>query len=366
VLVMLTERGYVKRMLPNTYRTQHRGGKGVTGMATREDDEVRQLFVASTHDNILFFTNRGRVLRTRVWELPDVQRQARGSALINFIALEPDERVTSCLTIRDFEAGGNLVMATRLGEVKRTALREYASVRQNGIKTMDLEPEDELCWAVRTSGDDEIVLVTAQGQSLTCQEDQVRVSGRTSGGVRGIRLAGDDQVVSLQVVIPDGALIMVGGNGLGKKTPFDEFPRQGRGGSGVRAAIVNAKTGPLVAAEAVGPDVDEIIAISASGVVIRVPVHDIKFSHRQSQGATLMRVQPGDSVVALAPLALSDTDRNGEAAEASNGALDGSARASLGASAEMADGAEQAEEATIVEMANLPDVLADAAGDGAV
>ncbi|HET7769480.1 MAG TPA: DNA gyrase subunit A, partial [Chloroflexota bacterium] len=200
VLVMLTERGYVKRMAPSTYRTQHRGGRGVTGMATREDDQVRQLFVANTHDNLLFFTNRGRVLRTRVWELPDAQRQARGQALINFVALEPDERVTSCLSINDFDAGGNLVLATRKGEIKRTALREYASVRQNGIKTMDLEDTDELCWAVRTSGSDEVVLITSSGQSLTCSEDEVRVSGRTSGGVRGIKLAKGDYVVSLQVV----------------------------------------------------------------------------------------------------------------------------------------------------------------------
>ncbi len=304
VLVMITERGYVKRMLPNTYRTQHRGGRGVTGMATRDDDEVRQLFVANTHDNILFFTNRGRVLRTRVWELPDAQRQARGQALINFVALEPDERVTSLLSIGDFEAGGNLVLATRKGEVKRTALREYSSVRQNGIKTMDLEPDDELCWAVRTTGQDEIIIISARGQSITCHEDEVRVSGRTSGGVRGIKLAEGDSIISLQVVNPDGAIIMVGGNGLGKKTRLEEFPRQGRGGMGVRAGIVNAKTGPLVAAEMVGPEVEEIIAISSDGVVIRVPVKDIKFSHRQSQGATLMKVQPGDSVVALAPLAL--------------------------------------------------------------
>jgi DNA gyrase subunit A len=317
VLVMITERGYVKRMLPNTYRTQHRGGRGVTGMATRDDDQVRQLFVANTHTNLLFFTNRGRVLRTRVWELPDAQRQARGQALINFVALEPDERVTSCLSIDDFEAGGNLVLATRKGEIKRTALREYASVRQNGIKTMDLEEGDELCWAVRTSGSDEIVLITSSGQSLTCSEDEVRVSGRTSGGVRGIKLASGDQVISLQVVDPHGALIMVGGNGLGKKTRFDEFPRQGRGGLGVRAGIVNQKTGPLVAAQGVGEDVEEIVAISANGVVIRVPVRDIKFSHRQSQGATLMKVQPGDAVVALTPLDLEASAQAEEELESS-------------------------------------------------
>jgi DNA gyrase subunit A len=302
VLVMLTERGYVKRMLPDTYRTQHRGGKGVTGMTTRDADQVRQLFVASTHDNVLFFTNRGRVLRTKVWELPDVQRQARGQALINFVALEPDERVISCLPIDDFEAGGYLVLATRRGEIKRSALSDYGSVRQNGIKTMDLEPDDELSWAVRTTGQDEILLVTAQGQSITMPESEVRVSGRTSGGVRGIRLQPDDYVVAMQVVVPDGALVMVGGNGLGKKTRFDEFPRQGRGGMGVRAAVVNDKTGPLVAAQAIGPNTEEIVAISASGVVIRVPVKDIKFSHRQAQGATLMKVQRGDALVALAGL----------------------------------------------------------------
>ena len=307
VLVMITERGYVKRMLPDTYRTQHRGGRGVTGMATRDDDRVRKLFVANTHENLLFFTNRGRVLRTRVWELPDAQRQARGQALINFIALDPDERVTSLLTIKDFETGGNLVLATRRGEVKRTALSAYSSVRQNGIKTMDLEPDDELCWAVRTSGDDEIMLVTAAGQSLTCHEDELRISGRTSGGVRGIRLADGDTVISLQAVDPNGAMVMVGGNGLGKKTPLDEFPRQGRGGMGVRAAIINDKTGPLVAAQVVGEGVTEIVAISASGVVIRVPVGQIKFSHRQSQGATLMKVQSRDSVVALTPLALDES-----------------------------------------------------------
>ena len=302
VLVMITERGYIKRMLPDAYRTQHRGGKGVTGMSTRDEDHVRMLFLASTHDNVLFFTNRGRVLRTRVWELPDVQRQARGQALINFVALDPDERVMSCVTVDDFETGGNLVLATRKGEVKRTALADYSSVRQNGIKTMDLEPDDELCWVVRTTGDDEVVIVTANGQSITMHEDELRVSGRTSGGVRGIRLSEGDYVVAVQVVVPDGALIMVGGNGLGKKTALDEFPRQGRGGMGVRAAVVNDKTGPLVAAQAIGPNTEEIVAISANGVVIRVPVKDIKFSHRQAQGATLMKVQRGDSLVALAGL----------------------------------------------------------------
>jgi DNA gyrase subunit A len=315
VLVMITERGYVKRMMPNTYRTQHRGGRGVTGMATREDDEVRQLFLANTHDNVLFFTNRGRVLRTRAWELPDVQRHARGTALINFIALEPDERVTSCLTIRDFEIGGYLVFATRKGEVKRTALQEYSSVRQNGIKTMDLEPDDDLCVVVNTSGDDEITLVTAKGQSITCHEDQIRISGRTSGGVRGIRLAGDDHVISLQVVDPEGAMVMVSGNGLGKKTRFEEFPRQGRGGMGVRAAVVNQKTGPLVAAKAISADEKEVVAISANGVVIRVPVRGIKFSHRQSQGATLMKIQKGDEVVALTALGEESVGENGQAGE---------------------------------------------------
>lgn len=362
VLVMLTERSYVKRMQPSTYRTQHRGGRGVTGMATREDDQVRQLFLASTHDNVLFFTNRGRVLRTRVWELPDVQRQARGSALINFIALEPDERVTSCLAIPDFGVGGNLVLATRRGEIKRTALSEYASVRQNGIKTMDLEPGDELCWAERTSGADEIILVTAQGQSLTCSESEIRVSGRTSGGVRGIRLAPDDVVVSMQVAAPGDALVMVGGNGLGKKTHLNEFTRQARGGLGVRAAVINAKTGPLVAAKAVSPDVEEIVAISAAGVVIRVPIKAIRFSHRQAQGATLMRVQSGDSVVALACLGPESLD-----AEALDGpVLDPEASGALAESIDIDEVADGVADGVKVEDATI-DVVAvnGAAASGA-
>ncbi|HEX2186264.1 MAG TPA: DNA gyrase C-terminal beta-propeller domain-containing protein, partial [Chloroflexota bacterium] len=319
VLVMLTERGYVKRMPPSTYRLQQRGGKGVTGMAMREDDQVRQLFVANTHDNVLFFTNRGRVLRSRVWELPDVQRQARGSALINFIALEPDERVTTCLAIDDFESGGYLVMATRRGEIKRSALSNYASVRQNGIKTMDLEPGDELCWVVRTSGSDEIIMVTVKGQSLTCAEDDIRVSGRTSGGVRGIRLDEGDELVSLQVVDPAGALVMVTGNGIGKKTPFSEFRRQGRGGSGVRAIVLNEqRTGPLVAARTVGAETQEIVAISAHGVVIRVPVQSVKFLHRTAMGVQLMRVAPSDRVVALASLGATEEEEE----LLDNGAMD--------------------------------------------
>jgi DNA gyrase subunit A len=320
VLVLLTDRGYVKRMLPAAYRVQNRGGKGVSGVVTREDDGVRQLFTASTHDNVLFFTNRGRVLRTRVWELPDVQRQARGSALINLIALDPEERVTTCLPIDDFEAGGYLVLATRRGEIKRTALAEYASVRQNGIKTMDVEEGDELCWVVRTSGEDELILVSAGGQSLTCAEGELRVSGRTSGGVRGIRLEEGDGLVALQVVDPAGALLMITGNGIGKKTPFGEFRRQARGGGGVRAIVLDERTGPLVAALAVGADTQELVAISRQGQVIRVPVQSVKSLHRAARGVQLMRVAPGESVVALARLGAQQEDgapsENGAGADA--------------------------------------------------
>ena len=324
VLVMLTERGYVKRMLPSVYRVQGRGGRGVTGMTTRDDDRVRQLFVASTHDSCLFFTNRGRVLKARVWELPDVQRQARGQALINVINLEPDERVTTCLTIDDFETGGNLVLATRRGEIKRTALADYASVRQNGLKTMDLEEGDELRWVVRTTGSDELVLVTAGGQSLTCHEDDLRVSGRTSGGVRGIRLDTGDELVAVQVVDPEGALLMITGNGIGKKTRFDEFRRQGRGGSGVRAIILDERTGPLVAAQTVGAETQEIVAISVHGVVIRIPVQDVKFLHRGARGVQLMRVTAREQVVALASLGEDDTELELEPEpEALNGAGEG-------------------------------------------
>jgi DNA gyrase subunit A len=338
VLVLLTARGYVKRMLPNVYRVQNRGGRGVTGMITREDDQIRQLFVASTHDSCLFFTNRGRVLRARVWELPDVQRQARGQALINVINLEPDERVTTCLPIADFESGGNLVLATRKGEIKRTALADYASVRQNGIKTMDVEEGDELAWVVRTSGTDEVILVTAGGQSLTCAEDDIRVSGRTSGGVRGIRLDKDDELVSLQVVDPAGALLMITGNGIGKKTPFSEFRRQGRGGSGVRAIVLDDRTGSLVAAQSVGAETKEIVAISEHGVVIRIPVQDVKFLHRDARGVQLMRVTSREQVVALASLGAAEEEEEALALAGSAPDDQGEDGLALDGAGDLADG----------------------------
>jgi DNA gyrase subunit A len=354
VLVMITERGYVKRMSPAVYRLQNRGGRGVTGMITRDTDQVRQLFTASTHDNVLFFTNRGRVLRTRVWELPDVQRQARGSALINFVALDPDERVTSCVAIDSFETGGYLVLATRRGEVKRTALEDYASVRQNGIKTMDLEPADELFAVVRTSGDDEIILVTAQGQSITCSEEELRVSGRTSGGVRGIRLADDDTLVALQVVDPNGYLLMLGGNGIGKKTSLDEFRRQGRGGWGVRAAIINEKTGPLVAARVVGSGSQEVVAITANGVVIRVPVEDIRTLGRAAQGVYVMRVQAGDSVVGLTAI---DADDQAAAASA-----DGTPSDDATAASAAADGSDSPDTLDTIEVSTEPIAVVEVDG----
>ena len=334
VLVMLTERGYVKRMPPSVYRLQNRGGRGVTGMTTRDDDEVRQLFVASTHDSCLFFTNRGRVLRARVWELPDVQRQARGQALINVINLEPDERVTTCLPISDFEAGGYLVLATRRGEIKRSALADYASVRQNGIKTMDVEEGDELCWVARTGGTDEVILVTARGQAVTFSESVLRVSGRTSGGVRGIRLDPGDELVALQVVRPDGSLLMITGNGIGKQTPFGEFPRHGRGGRGVRAIVLDERTGPLVAAQAVDAETKEIVAISRHAVVIRIPLESVSSLHRAARGVQLMRVTSGEAVVALTRItAEEEEDLLQESAGVTNGTLALNGAASLGRAA---------------------------------
>jgi DNA gyrase subunit A len=278
-----------------------------------------------------------------VWELPDVQRQARGQALINVINLEPDERVTTCLPISDFEAGGYLILATRRGEIKRSALADYASVRQNGIKTMDVEEGDELAWVARTGGTDELILVTARGQAVTFAESVLRVSGRTSGGVRGIRLDPGDDLVALQVVRPEGSLLMITGNGIGKQTPFGEFPRHGRGGSGVRASVLDERTGPLVAAQAVDAETKEIVAITRHAVVIRIPVESVSTLHRAARGVQLMRVASGEAVAALTRITAEEEEEllqesGQENGRASNGVLALDGAAPLGRSA-LGDGA---------------------------
>lgn len=308
VIACLTEKGYAKRMAPDTYVQQSRGGRGRRGVATREDDQARVLTLASTHDYMLFFTDRGRVLRTRVWALPDVLPTARGTSIANLVSVDATERVTSVLTMTDVQDGGYLIFATRRGEVKRTAFSEFANVRQNGLKTMDLSEGDELSWVVHTSGQDRLALVTAQGMAITFHETDLRASGRVSGGVRGIRLEEGDSCIGLVVCHPDGNAAIVSANGIGKQTRWDRFRTQSRGGKGVRAARITDRTGTLASVTSVSPETTDLMAITAAGIIIRTRVTGIRTLGRVSTGVRIIRPDAGDTVVGLSAFGQGDLD----------------------------------------------------------
>jgi DNA gyrase subunit A len=300
IVVTLTEKGYIKRLPTNTYRAQRRGGKGKMGMVTHEDDTVRHLLVAHTHDGLLFFTDRGRVFQLTAHELPDVGRQAKGDHLRNLIAIDQGEMVTAVVSVPKFEARDFLVMATRRGEVKKTSLDEFAVVRRMGLIAMDLEEGDQLIGAKRTSAKDQVVLVTTQGQSIRFEVQDLRSASRMSGGVRGIRLEEGDSVVTLDTVREDAELLVVSAHGYGKRTPLAEYPTQGRGGGGVRTMRLTEKTGPIAAARVISDADNDLMIISTGGTVIRQDVQNIAQAGRPTQGVRLMNLAHGDEVVAIA------------------------------------------------------------------
>ncbi len=300
IVVTLTEKGYIKRLPTSTYRAQRRGGKGKMGMVTHEDDTVRHLLVAHTHDGLLFFTDRGRVFHLTAHELPDVGRQAKGDHLRNLIAIDQSEMVTAVVSVPKFEARDFLVMATKRGEVKKTSLDEFAVVRRMGLIAMDLEEGDQLIGAKRTEAKDQVMLVTARGQSIRFEVQDLRSASRTSGGVRGIRLDEGDSVVTLESVRDDAELLVVSQHGYGKRTPLAEYPVQGRGGGGVRTIRLTEKTGPIAAARVIDSADNDLMIISTGGTVIRQYVQNIAQAGRPTQGVRLMNLAHGDEVVAIA------------------------------------------------------------------
>jgi len=302
MVVTLSKRGYIKRVATDAYRQQHRGGKGSVGMATREEDTVRQLVIASTHHNLLFFTDRGRVFRLKCYDIPrESSRMARGIPIVNLIAIDGKEKVTDVLVIPSFTEDRFLVAATRKGEVKKTGLAEFSSVRSSGLIAMNLEQGDELVAARVTTADDHVVLVTDNGQSIRFSVASLRAASRTSGGVRGIRLAPGDGVIGMEVADPEAQLFVISSNGFGKRTPFNLYGRQGRGGGGIRSFKVVPKTGKVVAALLVRPS-QALMIISAKGIVIRTPVDGIPMRGRATQGVSVMKVEPGDRVVSVSCL----------------------------------------------------------------
>jgi len=305
-VVMITRGGYIKRVSPDAFRTQVRGGKGVMGLTTKEEDEVEQMFSTTTHRDILFFTNRGRVFKTKAYDIPEAARTAKGQALVNFLNLAPGESVTSYLSFSEDDAYKFLFFITSKGTVKKTAIEEFENIRQNGLIAIKLNDGDNLEWVKPTSGKDDISLVTAAGQSIRFNEDSVRSMGRSAAGVRGIRLKGSDVVIGMDVINTEMAkrkdqaqLLVIMENGLGKRTPIDEYKTQGRGGSGIRTAHVSAKTGKVISARIVdADDKRDLMVISTGGQVIRISITSVSVLGRDTQGVRVMRFKEEKDKVA--------------------------------------------------------------------
>jgi len=298
-VIILTNDGYIKRMPPSVYRSQRRGGRGIAGVETKVRDFVRHLFVGKTHDYLLFFTERGKVYRVKVYEIPEAGRQARGTAVVNLIPVTNGERVTAVIPVTEYTGEAFLFMVTRKGVVKKTVLQEFDSARRDGLIALNLDEGDELVDVKITDGESEVLLGTRNGMVIRFPEGQVRPMGRTAHGVRGISLRKGDLVVGMDIVDPDDQLLVVSEKGYGKVTPVKEFRTQSRGGLGLTAARVSGRNGPLVSLSLVGRG-EEILIVSKSGILIRMKAREIPQFGRQAQGVRLMRLAPGDAVVAVA------------------------------------------------------------------
>lgn len=312
VVVTLTRFGYIKRTPIDAYRSQKRGGKGITALTTREDDFVVDMFTTSTHRYLLFFTNKGKCYKLRAWQIPEAGRQARGTAIVNLLQLDSDEKVTSAIKLHGDEKNMYLIMATKSGMVKKTPLEQYENVRKGGIVGITLKEGDELIGTRLTDGSYDILLVTRNGMSIRFSEKDVRPMGRTSMGVIGIRLDEDDEVISMVPYFENTTLLVATVNGFGKRTDLEEYKVQTRGGKGVLTYRVTDKTGPLAGALSVSED-DDIMLISTDGTIIRMHVDEISVLSRVTQGVTLMRTSEENKVVSLARI--SAESKEGEEGE---------------------------------------------------
>ena len=299
-VVALTHYGYIKRMPIDTYRSQRRGGKGITGMVTRENDFVKEIFIASTHDTILFFSNKGKLYKLRGYEIPEAGRTAKGTAIVNLLSLDPGEKVSAVIPLQNFAEGKYLLMATKNGLIKKTALKEYDTTRRTGLQGITLKDDDELIAVRLTDGEDNVVLVTRKGLCITFDEKEVRPIGRVSQGVIGIRLDDDDEVIGMESVINGGkaTLLAITENGFGKRTELDEYRVQKRGGRGVITYKITPKTGELIGVRIATED-DEVMLVTDTGTIIRLKVKDISILGRSTQGVTLMRTSDGGKVVGM-------------------------------------------------------------------
>lgn len=300
-VILLTTENYIKRTLVSEYRRQHRGGKGKRGMTTKELDVIDQLVPASTHDYLLFFTNKGRIFRLKAYEVPAASLAAKGVAAVNLLNLQPEERITSIIRHeKDAKDDGYLFMATTKGTVKKTPLKEYANIRTNGLIAIKLDDGDELRWIQKTTGENDVIISTSAGQAIRFNEKDARPMGRSARGVRGVRLRPHDQVVGMDIVDDDGrSLLVISENGYGKATKVSNFPAHKRGGVGIKAAVVTSKTGPIIAVRTLEADASEVLLISNKGQAIRVGLKDIPTLGRTTQGVRIMRMSENDKVASL-------------------------------------------------------------------
>jgi len=306
-IITITQDGYIKRMNPDAYRVQKRGGKGVTGATTREGDVIEKVSSVMSHDNLMFFTNTGKVFQTKAYEIPESSRTAKGQAVVNFLQLSQEEKITAMIPFNKEDGYKYFFMTTKSGVVKKSKIEDFDNVRRSGLIAIGLDKDDRLNWVCPTTGTDEVIISTAQGQAIRFKESDVRPMGRTAAGVRGIKLRKDDQVIGMDVVLKDqkgNQILVITENGFGKRTDMKHYKIQKRGGSGIKTAQVTTKTGKLVGGNVVNVDEIEgdLIITSIKGQIIRIPLSSIPVLGRATQGVRIMRPQSGDKVAASAVL----------------------------------------------------------------
>lgn len=307
VVITLTNSGYIKRISADTYSAQRRGGRGIQAMTTKEDDFVENVLITSTHSDVLFFTNRGRVYKKRAYEIPDAGRTAKGTNIINLIPIEQDERIETVLTVADEIREGYLFMATKKGLVKKTPLSEFKNLRKNGLIAISLREGDELLKVKVTRGDADIVIVSERGNAIKFNEQDVRPMGRTAAGVKSMNLREDDIAVCMDIAVDDEDLLVISENGFGKRTPLVEYKRQNRGGVGLITYKISEKTGKVVGATVCKSE-DELMLINTSGVAIRINVSDVSVTSRATMGVRLMRTSDEEKIVAIAKISGRDVE----------------------------------------------------------
>ena len=310
-VITMTKLGYIKRMTVDNFRSQNRGGRGIKGMQTLDDDYIEELMMTTTHHYVMFFTNTGRVYRLKAYEIPEAGRTARGTAIINLLQLMPGERITAVIPIRKFEEGQYLMMATRKGLVKKTPIQDYANVRKVGLAAISLRDDDELIEVKATDNTKDIILVTKYGQCIRFNETDVRSTGRVSMGVRGINLLDGDEVVAMQLNTQGYYLLVVSENGMGKRTSISEFTSQNRGGKGVKCYKITEKTGNVIGAKAVNEE-NEIMMITTEGIIIRLQCADISILGRITSGVKLINLSEGVTVASFAKVREKDEDKKPE------------------------------------------------------